>query len=115
LSARDQGPTIGAWRNRRLHDDLPGKMILPWGEALKGANDKAICVFREACAALENAIAIPAELPLHPCPGPKQKKLLLFFPLPCRFSLDIDETQFYTFINCNLRIAEIDATHRKGE
>jgi hypothetical protein len=48
----------------------------------------------------------PAELPFHPGPGPKQKKLLLFFPLLCRFSLDIDETQFYTFINCNLRIAE---------
>jgi hypothetical protein len=63
---------------------------------------------------IENAIAIPAEFPFHPWSGPKQKKLLLFFPLPCRFSLDIDETQFYTFINCNLRIAENRCNPSKG-
>jgi hypothetical protein len=42
------------------------------------------------------------------------KKLLTIFPPSSRFSLDIDATQFYTFFNCNIRIAEIDATHRKG-
>jgi hypothetical protein len=34
----------------------------------------------------------------------KKKKLLLFFPLSIRFSLDIDAAQFYTFFNCNVRL-----------
>jgi hypothetical protein len=34
------------------------------------------------------------------------KKLLLFFPLSCRFFLDIDAARFYTFFNCNITIAE---------
>lgn len=90
--------------------------LWPWRRiCLKGAIDKVICDFREVLRGNKERDSDPAELPFHACPGPKQKKLLLFFPLPCRFFLDIDETQFYTFINCNLRIAEIDATHRKGE
>src|SRR5260370_39875846 len=47
-------------------------------------------------------------------PRSSSKKLLTIFPPLLRFSLDIVATQFYTFFNCNIRIAEIDATHRKG-
>jgi len=43
-----------------------------------------------------------------------RQKLLTIFSPSSRFSLDIDATRFYTFFNCNIRIAEIDATHRKG-
>jgi len=43
------------------------------------------------------------------------KKLLLIFPLSLRFFLDIDAAQFYTFFNCNLRIAESMQLIEKGE
>src|SRR5579863_6303652 len=43
-----------------------------------------------------------------------RKKLLTIFPLSRRFFLDIIAAQFYTFNNCNVFIADIDATHRKG-
>lgn len=45
----------------------------------------------------------------------RKKKLLLFFPLSIRFSLDIDAAQFYTFFNCNVTIAESMQPIEKGE
>jgi hypothetical protein len=45
----------------------------------------------------------------------EQKKLLIIFPLICRFFLDIGLARFYTFFNCSVFIAESMQPIEKGE
>jgi len=82
---------------------------------MKGATDKAICAFRKAPRQPKMRSQFRPSFGFNPLPVRSKKKLLLFFPPVCRFFLDIDDAQFYTFINCNLRIAENRCNPSKRE